>query len=155
MNKKIRSRVLVVDADVVRAAGVSEHPASSSCRKALEQIKDICHHVITTDAIDEEWNKHASSWSRLWKIAMLNRRKLPSQKVGLASIKLKNINEDDRIIIEKDRHLLDAAVSCDHIIITLDEKLQKALERTGNEKMLRDIKWLNPKTLYPGALENL
>jgi len=74
----------------------------------------------------------------------MTRRKMPKDNPSIAPIRLKGLPSDDRAIIKKDRHLLDAAYAHDRIIMTTDDKLQKALERTGNVKMLREIRWLNP-----------
>lgn len=144
MKKTKVSRLLVVDASVMRAAGTAEHPVSSACRKALSAILTICHRVLISDPIENEWDRHASKFSRKWKVAMMNRRKMPKDNPSVAPILLKGLSSDDRAIIKKDRHLLDAAYAHDRIIMTTDDKLQKALERTGNVKMLREIRWLNP-----------
>ncbi|OIP90667.1 MAG: hypothetical protein CO013_07505 [Syntrophobacterales bacterium CG_4_8_14_3_um_filter_58_8] len=138
------SRLLVVDASVMRAAGTTEHPVSSACRKALSAILTICHRVLISDPIENEWDRHSSKFSRKWKVAMMTRRKMPKDNPSIAPIRLKGLPSDDRAIIKKDRHLLDAAYAHDRIIMTTDDKLQKALERTGNVKMLREIRWLNP-----------
>lgn len=138
------SRLLVVDASVMRAAGKTKHPVSSACRKALNAILEICHRVLVSLPIETEWDKHASRFSRKWKIAMMNKRKTYRDRSSSAPILLKGVPGTDRTIIVKDRHLLDAAYAHDRVIITTDDKVQKALQRTGNEKMLREIRWLNP-----------
>jgi hypothetical protein len=144
MKKAAVSRDLVVDASVMRAAGETVHPTSSSCRNTLKAVIEICHHVLISEPIEAEWDKHESRFSRKWKIAMMNKRKVGRTSSSLAPIILKKAKETDRKIIEKDRHLLDAAYAHGRIIITLDNKIQKALQRTGNEKMLQEIRWLNP-----------
>lgn len=142
-NKKV-SRILVLDASVIRAAGTTDHPISSACRKALSSIMKICHRVLVSKPIEDEWNKHASRFSRKWKVSMMNKRKILKGSTSAAPIQLKGVPINDRAIIMKDRHLLDAAYAHDRIIITTDDKFQQALERTGNVKMLQEIRWLNP-----------
>jgi hypothetical protein len=144
MKKTAVSRHLVVDASVMRAAGGTDHPTSSSCRNTLKAIIEICHHVLISKPIEAEWDKHASRFSRKWKITMMNKRKVDKVSSSLAPIILKKAIETDRVIIRKDRHLLDTAYAHDRIIITTDNKIQEALQRTGNEKMLQEIRWLNP-----------
>jgi hypothetical protein len=144
MKKAELSRSLVVDASIMRAAGETDHPTSSSCRKTLKAIIEICHHVLISKPIDAEWDKHASRFSRKWRISMMNKRKMDKVKPSLAPIILKNITKTDRVEIKKDRHLIDAAYTHDRIIITLDDRIKEVLQRTGNEKMLREIRWLNP-----------
>jgi hypothetical protein len=75
---------------------------------------------------------------------MMNRRKTYKDRSSLAPILLRGIPKTDRATIVNDRHLIDAAYGHDRIIITTDDKVRKALQRTGNEKMLQEIRWLNP-----------
>ncbi len=61
---KIRSRLLVVDASIASAAGdVSTHPTSRRCRDFLLAIREICHQIVMTAPIQQEWDKHQS---RAW-----------------------------------------------------------------------------------------
>jgi rRNA-processing protein FCF1 len=137
------------------AAGTTEHPVSLACRKALSTILKICHRVLVSESIETEWDQHTSKFARKWKIAMMNKRKTYKANHSLAPILLKGVSTNDRTIIEKDRHLLDAAYTHDKIIITTDDKVQKALKRTGNQKMLREILWLNPCHQEIDSLNNL
>lgn len=59
--KRSVSRLLVIYASVTRSAGETEHPVSRSCREALLDILDICHHMIVTPDLQSEWKKH---WNR-------------------------------------------------------------------------------------------
>ena len=52
---KQRPRRLVIDADVAHSAGESEHPISSACRKFLDTVLSVGHHVVMSEAIQEEW----------------------------------------------------------------------------------------------------
>ena len=55
------------------------------------------------------------------------------------------ISEAGRDAIEKDRHLLQAALAADKIIVTLDDKLQRALESTPKtERVKNQITWVHP-----------
>ena len=149
--------LLVVDASVVRSAGETEHPMSSSCRNCLEAIRRICHRVAITPSIREEWNNHMSRFSRKWRRSMAARRK-PLQPVTPAEIVLDNtgLSEGDQEVIEKDRCLLEAAFSADHVIVTRDNALRLALSRTAEgAKLAARITWINPVTDGVAALENL
>ncbi len=64
MTANKHSRLLVVDASVARSAGETENPVSSCCRNALFAILTICHHVVMTEAIQSEWNRHMSRFMR-------------------------------------------------------------------------------------------
>lgn len=151
------TRLLVVDASVVRSAGETEHPMSSSCRNCLEAIRRICHRVAVTPAIREEWNKHMSRFSRKWRRSMAARRK-PLQTVTSADIVLDSAGlcEEDQKVIEKDRCLLEAAFSADHVIVTRDDALRSALAKTPQgTQILAAITWINPVSDGVGKLENL
>lgn len=151
------SRLLVVDASVVRSAGESEHPVSSSCRNCLEAIRHICHRVAVTPPIQVEWNNHMSRFSRKWRRSMAARRK-PLQPVTGVEIALDSAGlcEGDRQAIEKDRCLLEAAFAADHVIVTRDNALRSALSKTPKgTKLMARITWINPVTDGVTALENL
>ena len=150
------TRLLVVDASVVCAAGETEHPISSSCRKSLEAIRRICHRVAVTPAIQEEWKNPMSRFSRKWYCSMAARKKL--QLVASAKIVLDTagLSEGDREAIEKDRCLLEAAFSADYVIVTRDDALRAVLAKTPQGPRIgKRIKWINPVTEGEAALENL
>ncbi len=59
MSKKVGSLLLVVDADILRAAGDSGGHASKT-RDVLQAILQICHRVILSGEAGRESDKHAS-----------------------------------------------------------------------------------------------
>ena len=67
-------RRLVIDADVARSAGETEHPVSTSCRGFLETATRFRHRVVMTTEIQEEWREHASHFARRWLVRMYARR---------------------------------------------------------------------------------
>ncbi|HRZ12203.1 MAG TPA: hypothetical protein P5567_07085 [Kiritimatiellia bacterium] len=76
-----------------------------------------------------------SKFSRKWLRSMSARRK-PLQVVNPASIELDSagLTEGDQGAIEKDRCLLESALSADHVIITRDKALRIALSKTSHGK---------------------
>lgn len=72
------SRLLVIDADVLRASGGRDatHPTAQACRDYLRGILDICHRAYLTDKLADEWKDHASFFGASWKAAMARRGKL-------------------------------------------------------------------------------
>jgi hypothetical protein len=144
--KNIYSRLLVIDASVARSAGETEHPVSSACRECLQAVLTICHRVVITEPIKSEWDRHMSRFTRKWRLSMAARRKW-NRDLEPAEITLnigafpKKAQEE----IEKDRHLLEAAVAADRVILTLDDSLRSALNQTQEgSKFFKSIKWLNP-----------
>ena len=59
MDDLLDSLLLVVDANLLRAAGHSEGPASR-IRERLEAILTVCHRVLLSEECRDEWDKHAS-----------------------------------------------------------------------------------------------
>lgn len=150
-------RLVIVDASVVRAAGETEHPVSSACRGCLLAILDICHRVGITSESSDEWKRHMSQFSRKWRRSMAARRKAPTtvERVN-APLQLHNYTEKARAAIEKDRHLLEAALAADRIIVTLDESLKSALQQCPDGiALLKTIRWIHPVVDGRRALETL
>ena len=152
----MKSRLVVVDTSVVRAAGETNHPVSSACRGCLKAILTICHRVAQTDPVREEWTRHMSKFSRKWKTAMVARRKLPTVTPAPLSLRWEAYSDTAKAAIEKDRGLIEAALVTDCIIITLDGCLQDALkERPDGQELLRRIQWINPRNNGVAVIQKL
>lgn len=145
MKKKL-SRVLVVDASVARSAGETENNMSSACRRYLSDILKICHRIIWTDEIKNEWNKHMSRFTRKWLGTMVSRKKwIRDLSPNQIDLNLSEFSTKAQKTIGEDRHLLEAAFAADRVILTRDESLRSALnERVEGKKIVNSIKWINP-----------
>jgi len=140
------SRLVVVDASVVRAAGETEHPVSSACRNCLMAIRAICHRVALTEPIRKEWGQHMSRFSRKWRRSMAAKQK-PIAVISPKRLDLRwaAYSSAARTAIKKDKGLLEAALATDHVIITLDDSLKQALaERPDGKDLLRNVQWIHP-----------
>ena len=151
-----KSRLLVVDASIMRGAGQTEHPVSKACRNFLEAILTICHRVVLTPEIREEWNRHQSKFARKWRVQMNARKKVwridTPRRIDLRTT---GASPNKQASIEKDRCLLEAAMSTERVIVTNDNALTHALaETTKGSKILRNIKWINPTIDGVSWLEN-
>ena len=154
---KATSRLLVIDASVARSAGETEHPASSACRQCLLDVLRICHRVVVTEPILDEWNKHMSRFSRKWRRSMAAKKK-PLRSITPAAIAIdtSGLSRQEVAAVEKDRCLLEAALAEDHVIVTRDDALMNILAKTVNKnKYLKKITWINPVTDGTTALETL
>lgn len=143
------SRRLVIDADVVHSAGETEHPISSACRRFLETVLDARHHVVMTDAILEEWRHHMSRYSRRWRRRMYGRRLVIQIEVNEDEILRGRIDaavhRDQRAIVAKDVHLIEAAIATDRLVTSKDESARRAFKDTSNGvNELKQILWVNP-----------
>lgn len=138
------SKLLVVDASVVHAAGESEKPDASANRDFLMQVLEICHRVAMTTQLADEWRRHQSKITRRWRVAMYARKKIVFLQVpvnpGLRGRLTRGHGPVERSVILKDAHLIEAALSADHIVASLDENA-RALFRTAE---LTAVTWVNP-----------
>ncbi len=144
------SKVLVVDANILRGAGPkhSVHPSSTACRETLMAIYRICHRVTVTSEIEIEWNKHEGNFARAWRTWMALKGKIISSK-SFASNKLKDkiakcLSESEVATLEKDMRLLEAALHADGIVISLDDRTKNKLHRAVEVVALKKVCWENP-----------
>ena len=149
---KRSSRRLVIDASVARSSGGPEatFPASKECRDFLIAVLTICHQVVMTAELTEEWNKHQSNFARTWRVSMVARKKLqrinPAQNSSLrARILESTAKKKDQKAVEKDFHLVEAALDADGIVVSLDETARRAFATAaGQVKELGVLVWANP-----------
>lgn len=138
-----------MDADVVHSAGESEHPISSACRRFLETVLDVGHHVVMTDAILEEWRRHMSKYSRRWRRQMYGRRLVIQIEVNEDETLRGRIDAavhgDQRAIVAKDVHLIEAAIVADRLVTSNDEKARGVFKDASDRVVdLQQIVWVNP-----------
>lgn len=147
------SKCLVIDASVARSAGEKNatYPNSVYCRDFLETVLNICHQVVMTPEIKEEWDKHQSKFTNRWIRTMIAKKKFITystdsiEHVLLSKIEKCLENDRDKVAMFKDFHLIEAARKSDKIIISLDEIVRKLFSqsaKTINE--LQEITWVNP-----------
>ena len=62
---KRKSKNIVIDTSIAKSAGApdAKKPQSTSCRDFLIAVKDICHKIVWTPEIAEEWRKHRSNFA--------------------------------------------------------------------------------------------
>ena len=145
------ARRLVIDADVVHSAGETEHPISSACRRFLETVLDVGHHVVMTDAIMAEWHNHMSRYSRRWRRQMYGRRQVYriDQAIERDNNLRKRIDQavhrDQRAIVAKDVHLIEAAIATDRLVTSKDESARGVFRDASDGVVdLQQIVWVNP-----------
>jgi hypothetical protein len=156
--KAKQSKRLVIDASVARACGGPQaiHPTSMHCRDFLESVLNICHQVVMTSEIRNEWDKHQSRFALEWRKNMVAKRKLiPLKDLPLDQMLWKELEDSattdkHRQQIVKDICLLEAALATDKIVISLDDNTarkyfsQAAQQIQSLQDSLKDIIWVNP-----------
>lgn len=157
--KAKQSRLLVVDASVARSAGETEHPVSSCCRETLLSIREICHRLIMTEAIQVEWHRHASNFTRKWLASMYAKKKVHRcEGISLSHVDeaCTELSPSEQDGLRKDLCLVEGAYAGDGIVVTRDDAIvgiwRKCHHRFG---LTPQIRWINPQTDGIQALERL
>jgi len=155
------SRSLVLDASVICSSGNTEHPTSKASREALDAILLICHHVVITKDIREEWKRHRSGYSQTWHVAMESKNKVHNLD-AVDTVELLNamaessMGPSDHKRVEKDAHIINAALSSDKVIVTYDNQLKKTMEKYGPlASISARIIWVNPVKDGPLIFESI
>ena len=124
------SRLLVVDASVLRGAG-EKAGHSSHCTQVLNTVLEICHRAVFCSEIQTEWNTHQSRMAVKWRAAMNARKKLVridiqthSKRVAARVSGCLQATAAQRAALAKDVHLLAAAAHSDRIVVTGDHALK-------------------------------
>ncbi len=148
----MRSKRIVIDTSIASASGPpnSKKPISSHCRDFLIAVIEICHKVVFTTGILNEWDEHQSRFAKSWLVKMKSRNKL----IKLEETSIKKLSRKSRRYIassdcseaiEKDILLIEAARSSDMIIASGDDNMRRILKE-NKEKIpeLSRIIWINP-----------
>jgi hypothetical protein len=146
------SRLLVIDADVLRASGGQNavHATAQACRDYLRGVLDVCPRAYLTDKLSDEWKNHASIFGASWKAAMARRGKLdraddrpdlevrrPAQRATLTDVQREAFN--------KDIHLLEAALQAEGIVVSRDRRLAAIVGEVQKfARKLRSIRFVDP-----------
>ena len=153
--RKIDSKRLVIDTDVARASGSEEatQPCPKHCRNFLQKVLLLSYSIVMTPEISNEWKRHRSDFAREWRVSMNARKKVcrvnvPADEELRNKIEKTAAHGDEVEVMQKDFHLLDAALATDQTIISLDETVRglfaRASQRVGE---IRDIVWVNPERM--------
>jgi hypothetical protein len=141
------SRLLTIDASILRSAGGREKGHSAHCSKILQTIlEDTPHQAIFCKTTSQEWTKHQSAFARMWRSSMVARKKLiavntqaTQQKLQTDIDALTNLSANNKKALEKDIHMLALAMDADKVIITGDKILQQLTQENAIKPALE---WL-------------
>ena len=154
------SRRLVIDASVARAAGGEEatFPTSKHCRDFLKAILTICHRMVMTPEIQDEWRTHQSRFTSTWRRSMESRKKVvrvPTSAHDQLYGKIRRVvmRDQDYETMQKDFCLIDAALETDRIVISLDE-VARWLFATTSQSVgeLASVMWINPDKMVEQSI---
>lgn len=142
-----KSKLLVIDASIV---GQNEYPASKQCRDLLNSVLEICHKIIITPDISEEWKAHELRFIKRWRRQMDARKKIivrnPVSKDQLKKkIKRQLYDADTLDAILKDFRLIEASLCADKVIISLDDTARQYYsDLSVHIGEFKTILWINP-----------
>ena len=156
---KARKKI-VIDTDVlVSAQGMNSYDyRSDRCLAFLKAVLSICHHVVATDEIRNEWDRHISdrgnAVTRIWIASMTSRGKVAELDAhyedglrrAIAELS-QSVQEADELY--KDVHLLEACrgQDADLIIASNDNNARASFARYIQEiGWLGKVIWVNPAT---------
>ncbi len=151
MSDKKESKRLVIDASVARASGNNRADMQSSrSRELLQTVINVCHRVVFTDAITEEWKRHQSRFAITWLKSMYAKRKVVRIAVvadeELRSKATTNASEADKTIMLKDFILIEAALATDHIVMSRDKEAGQCFATACKHAgAMSHVMWVSPE----------
>jgi len=114
-------------------------------------VLKICHRVVMTPAIFDEWKEHESNFAKRWRRSMVARKKVQIENVpenkGLRNrIERFSASDPDSEAMLKDTMHVEAAMENDRIVISREKEAQLLFAAVSeNIEELRDIVWVNPE----------
>ncbi|MGH9838792.1 MAG: hypothetical protein ACREEM_08410 [Blastocatellia bacterium] len=146
------SRRLVIDASVARASGGPDavSPTSKHCSDFLQTALVVCHQIVLTTEILEEWHRHESKFASRWLASMFARKNAKligsaEDRVLRRKISRSTQSEKARAAMLKDVHLLEAALAADEIVVALDEIVRELFAKASTSVgEIKAIVWVNP-----------
>ncbi|MCU4395755.1 hypothetical protein [Acinetobacter junii] len=138
----------IIDADIIRSAGYSEHPISSTSRNLLEEVIKHKGETVYCKTLMAEWRKHKSTYSTRWIASMMSKKKLILIPVKTeAKDFLDSLEESkDKKVALKDAHLVDLAIASNKIIFSNDTNAKNAFSKLlDNRSNFKKIYWLSPR----------
>lgn len=146
---KFDAKDVVIDADIARSAGTTEHPVSKNSRTVLHVIIKSDMSIVFCPILLEEWKKHRSKFAALWLSSMIARKKfllISPKSVVSVDIESSDIDEDRKTIARKDAHVVDIAINSSNLILSNDTAARNvfcslALQTTS----LSQLNWIIPR----------
>lgn len=140
---------IVIDADIARSSGFSEHPLSSGSRALLDRVKSGNHTAVMCPTLRAEWKKHRSLYSSRWLASMIAKKRVDFVNLEhTLKDKIESEVDDEKLksVTTKDCHLVDAALISDKIVVSNDSNARKAFCELSMSLLgeLKSIVWFHP-----------
>jgi len=158
-----RSRQLVVDASIAHSAGslTATHPKPRRLREFLAEItRQPAYALVWTEAIAAEWRRHESPFALRWRVQMASSQRIVDVD-GERDDDLREAIEaaiattpKGARIMEKDAHLVEAALATERTVTSCDDEARGWFARTaGGVRKLAKIVWVNPELPAEAPIE--
>ena len=144
-----------MDASVASAAGGRRATADDPkrCRDFLSALRDKtgCR-VVMSPTLRDEWEEHMSGFTRVWLRNMTQRGRVvipedfkPSTKMRHEILRAAATKKTEADALQKDFHLVEAALTYDRTVVSLDEEVRKLFKAAARSvKAIQKVVWVNP-----------
>ncbi|MBD3895261.1 hypothetical protein IEI94_05290 [Halomonas sp. ML-15] len=145
--KKVSDKV-VIDADVARSSGETDHPVSSNCRNLLESVRKNKGVVAFCPVLSQEWAKHASRFARKWLATMVASRKVV--RINDENNVAQDVDESQLVdcvkqVALKDCHLVHSAIIASAFVASRDDAAREAFKEASKcVGYIANVVWFNP-----------
>lgn len=143
---------LVIDACVLRAAGLSDKPLPKSCRTVLDAVRGSGVRVVVCNALLEEWREHKSRYAQQWISSMFARRLVSrvnsfSGRSAVIDAVIGQLPEPQRSCAEKDGHLIKVAVDHGRVVVSQEIQSRRAFAcAAATCREIAEVVWANPES---------
>lgn len=157
---KFKIRLIVIDADIARSSGETEHPVSQCSRQCLEQIQKSSLIVAMCLELQAEWRKHKSRYASLWYTTMVKRGRTRTISLTHPLLNWDDvtiISQEQKPIAQKDEHLVRLALSVNecHFIASNDDKSRKIFATIHSEHIRKELAWFVPTKSIESEMQQL
>lgn len=112
-------------------------PSSFRSREFLSEVLKISHRIVMTADLAKEWDEHQSLYAARWRAEMRSRDKI----IDITVVKNDQVRRQlvMTTAVQKDLHLIEAALETDKIVVSLDDRAQAQLRVEAT----KDVMWVN------------
>lgn len=157
------SKILVVDASIACAAKNenSLDQTAIACIQLLKAVFNGRYGIAMTDEIENEWRvirKDMLSYANKWLALMVNRERVAVLENLIDNVLREKVsktasNPSSRIAMQKDIHLLEAALATNKTVLSRDKKCRKYFQQAASVVAeIKPILWANPEEPNDNAI---
>ena len=147
---KTRDASIVIDASVARACGQESSATlyGATSRDALKAIRAAGIKIVMTPDLMSEWKRHRSNYARSWLVDMFGRKRVVMLEPPIdESIRKALVNLPDKalIAVEKDLHIMDAALATSLRVLSHDREVRQHFAAMAVDVgSLKNLFWADP-----------